>query len=137
VALARETTIRPELEPRYEGPREATPPRANHPAFWSGYMLVDSGTAAASAETPVDLARGGPVPRAAQDKPEGNPAGDAASAPDDEKPIDAAALGGAPGDAMADDDQNPENQPGPAADRPPEKSKAKKPRPPRKPRKQP
>jgi hypothetical protein len=45
VLLARETPLDPAAEPRLKRLDEAgEPPRADHPFFWAGYLLVDTGT---------------------------------------------------------------------------------------------
>ena len=50
VLLARETPLDPAAEPRLgKLDTAAEPPRADHPFFWAGYLLVDTGTRAAEA----------------------------------------------------------------------------------------
>jgi CHAT domain-containing protein len=41
--LAADSRIDLEAEPRVKRSRTVDPPKASHPFFWSGYMLVDSG----------------------------------------------------------------------------------------------
>jgi tetratricopeptide (TPR) repeat protein len=43
VVLVGDTQLDPTLEPRFKGAAKAEAPKANHPFFWSGYMLVDTG----------------------------------------------------------------------------------------------
>jgi hypothetical protein len=44
VQVALDTQIEPSLEPRVKkSPATTEPPKADHPLFWAGYMLVDSG----------------------------------------------------------------------------------------------
>jgi len=60
VLLARETPLDPAAEPRLKKLDDAVePPRADHPFFWAGYLLIDTGTRPANehetiaeAETP-------------------------------------------------------------------------------------
>lgn len=52
VLLARETPLDPQNEPRLKRPDEATePPRATHPFFWAGYLLVDNSPPASQDES--------------------------------------------------------------------------------------
>jgi len=44
VLLARQTPITPEAEPRVKLDGSNTPPRADHPFFWGGYLVIDTGT---------------------------------------------------------------------------------------------
>jgi hypothetical protein len=44
VLLARSSELDPNLEPRLKGVEEGHLPRAEQPFFWSGYMLIDTGT---------------------------------------------------------------------------------------------
>jgi len=44
VLLACDTALKPELEPRLEIPATMEPPKARHPFFWSGYLVIDSGS---------------------------------------------------------------------------------------------
>ncbi len=47
VRVATDTQIEPEHEPRVKKQQaNVEPPKADHPFFWAGYMLVDSGVAA-------------------------------------------------------------------------------------------
>lgn len=47
VQISIDTPIETDREPRVKkAPNVAEPPKASHPFFWSGYMLVDSGVAA-------------------------------------------------------------------------------------------
>jgi len=39
-----ENELQPDREPRIELSNTATPPKAEHPFFWSGYLLIDTGT---------------------------------------------------------------------------------------------
>ncbi|MBN1590177.1 MAG: CHAT domain-containing protein [Pirellulales bacterium] len=45
VLLTRDTRINPENEPRVKLTTDQEPPKAEHPFFWAGYMLIDSGDA--------------------------------------------------------------------------------------------
>jgi len=59
VLLARQAPIAPESEPRVRLDGTATPPKAEHPFFWGGFLVVDTGTeptAAATAEKTADPA---------------------------------------------------------------------------------
>ncbi len=79
VLLARQSRVNPDAEPRIRLPSGASPPLAEHPFFWGGYLLVDDGTPAQRAE-PAEPAEKpakpekpeGPAPEkpAAQAKPE-------------------------------------------------------------------
>jgi hypothetical protein len=54
VMLARETPLDPAQEPRLKRLAEGTePPGADHPFFWAGYLLVDTGTGDGK-ESPAD-----------------------------------------------------------------------------------
>ncbi len=44
-----------EAEPRVKHTADAESPRANHPIFWAGYMLVDSGAPPPRADAGRDL----------------------------------------------------------------------------------
>jgi hypothetical protein len=44
VLLAAESPVNPTLEPRLKMGALEEPPRASHPFFWAGYLLVDTGT---------------------------------------------------------------------------------------------
>ncbi len=57
-------------EPRIKRGTADDPPKANHPFFWAGYMLVDCGTAAeAKPDEPV-LKIKPPKPPVEEDKPQ-------------------------------------------------------------------
>jgi hypothetical protein len=43
VFLANDTPLNPELEPRLKLTASDRPPKADHPFFWAGYLLVDTG----------------------------------------------------------------------------------------------
>lgn len=71
VLLEAVTQLNPETEPRMKRSATEEPPEANHPFFWAGYMLVDSGTApykqeAAPVEKPVEPPK---MPKLAEQKP--------------------------------------------------------------------
>lgn len=54
VQLAASTPIEPDAEPRIKKlPVDAQPPRAGHPFFWSGFLLVDSGVMPEKPAEPV------------------------------------------------------------------------------------
>jgi hypothetical protein len=66
VLLARQTQITPESEPRVKLDGSDMPPRADHPFFWGGYLVIDTGSeppAAVTAEKAKDAA--------AKDEPKG------------------------------------------------------------------
>jgi hypothetical protein len=46
VQITQETTINPEAEPRVKSSKEAAEITGEHPFFWSGYLVIDSGRAA-------------------------------------------------------------------------------------------
>lgn len=50
VLLARQSRVNPDAEPRIRLPSGASPPLADHPFFWAGYLLVDDGTPAQKPE---------------------------------------------------------------------------------------
>lgn len=50
--LAMETPIKPELEPRIRLGANDAPPKAEHPFFWAGYMVIDTGIPAVGADAP-------------------------------------------------------------------------------------
>jgi len=50
VFLAAGSRLNPEGEPRVKNTATGKPPKANHPFFWAGYMLVDPGTVAKKPE---------------------------------------------------------------------------------------
>jgi len=43
ILVAAETRLNPEAEPRIKRVAVNDPPKANHPFFWAGYLLIDSG----------------------------------------------------------------------------------------------
>jgi tetratricopeptide (TPR) repeat protein len=45
IFLASDTALNPELEPRLKLAASETPPKAEHPFFWAGYLLADTGVA--------------------------------------------------------------------------------------------
>ena len=53
--------IDPEAEPRIKRTPDGEAPRAKHPFFWAGYMLVDSGEPKKPAEKPGEKAAEKPV----------------------------------------------------------------------------
>jgi CHAT domain len=58
VLLAWETPLDAAQEPRLKRLEDgAEPPGADHPFFWAGYLLVDTGTRAASAKPPAEEAK--------------------------------------------------------------------------------
>lgn len=66
VLLARQSRVNPDAEPRIRLPSGASPPLADHPFFWAGYLLVDDGTPAQKSE-PAEKPAGpenpkGPIP---------------------------------------------------------------------------
>jgi hypothetical protein len=71
VLLASTSRVNTDAEPRIKQVSDGEPPKANHPFFWAGYMLVDSGTSAprpeAGREQPVLKLK---VPEAEQRKTE-------------------------------------------------------------------
>jgi tetratricopeptide (TPR) repeat protein len=54
VFLAAGSRVDPEAEPRIKKTATEKLPNANHPFFWAGYMLVDSGTVAQKPEPPAE-----------------------------------------------------------------------------------
>ena len=50
VFLAAGSRLDPETEPRVKKAASEEPPKASHPFFWAGYMLVDPGTVAEKSE---------------------------------------------------------------------------------------
>ena len=55
VLLARETQLDAGQEPRLKRPDEAAePPKATHPFFWAGYLLVDNSPPASEDKAPSD-----------------------------------------------------------------------------------
>ncbi len=63
VLLARETPLDAAQEPRLKRLAEGVePPGADHPFFWAGYLLVDSGTRTGEAATGAPAAGGNVVP---------------------------------------------------------------------------
>jgi tetratricopeptide (TPR) repeat protein len=51
VMLARQAQITPESEPRVRLDGTSTPPKADHPFFWGGFLVVDTGTEPATPAT--------------------------------------------------------------------------------------
>lgn len=79
VQLARESKLDPDREPRFKPNGKDEPPKAQHPFFWAGYMLVDiSGDPKPPAEPDPEPAV---EPKPAEPKPED-------VKPDPEKPAD-------------------------------------------------
>ena len=76
VQLAGETPIEPDREPRVKGTAAGqSPSKANHPFFWAGYMLVDSGVLAGPDDGPLGLpAKAAPPRRQLANPPVGLPA---------------------------------------------------------------
>jgi tetratricopeptide (TPR) repeat protein len=64
VQLLMESTIDPTAEPRVRGVDENLVPKAEHPFFWAGYLLVDSGAARVGDEPAAPPKPVGPVVRA-------------------------------------------------------------------------
>jgi hypothetical protein len=62
VLLARQAQIAPESEPRVRLDGTAVPPRADHPFFWGGYLVVDTGTQPTPAATAEKAPDEGPKP---------------------------------------------------------------------------
>lgn len=54
VLVASDTRVNPDREPRIKEPGDGPLPKATHPFFWAGYMLVDSGVPAGPAEAGKD-----------------------------------------------------------------------------------
>ncbi len=54
VQLARSTDLDPFSEPRIKGVQEGNVPKADHPFFWSGYMLIDSGFPSSQPNDPAN-----------------------------------------------------------------------------------
>ena len=80
VFLAAGSRLNLEAEPRIKRTATEEPPTANHPFFWAGYLLIDSGTAPKKADPePVDPAlkfnKAAPPPPKPI-RPEGPPVGD-------------------------------------------------------------
>lgn len=66
VQVVCESPLDPELEPRIKrSSQEAGEPKADHPFFWSGYVLIDSGSAETDAAVPGAVVPGAVVPGAA------------------------------------------------------------------------
>src|SRR5262249_41957681 len=65
--LARENPIDPNHEPRLKHSDETgDPPKADHPFFWAGYLLADTGPRSEKGEAPNNnLANGKPLPQPA------------------------------------------------------------------------
>jgi hypothetical protein len=76
IAIVSENTLSAAAEPRLHVTAQEEPPKAEHPFFWSGYMLVDTGT------LPQELAdeQKGVAPESAPQKPESPVAARAAEA---------------------------------------------------------
>jgi hypothetical protein len=54
VFLAAGSQLNPEKEPRLKKAAGEDPPKASHPFFWAGYMLVDPGTVGEKPEPPAE-----------------------------------------------------------------------------------
>lgn len=54
VFLAAGSRLDPEAEPRVKASAGDQPPKANHPFFWAGYMLVDPGTVGQKPDRPPE-----------------------------------------------------------------------------------
>jgi len=78
VMVIAESPLDLDAEPRIKKTAGDQPPKGNHPFFWSGYILVDSGVAAEAAE--------GEAPK--QPKPKEPGKGDAKPAAEDPKKAD-------------------------------------------------
>ena len=63
VSLARETLLDPAQEPRLDTNIEDEPPRADHPFFWGGYLLIDTSFDVSNgpAEVPAEVPAEAPV----------------------------------------------------------------------------
>jgi hypothetical protein len=104
--LARENPIDQAHEPRFKRSEETGDmPKADHPFFWSGYLLVDTGPRAAKPETPeastTDAAKDKKIPLPAKPGEAGvklppTKAVKEENAPADKKPEDTAAKDVAP-----------------------------------------
>ncbi|HBO43030.1 MAG TPA: hypothetical protein DD670_03665 [Planctomycetaceae bacterium] len=68
VLLARESRIDPAMEPRVGAGTGSEPPKAEHPFFWAGYMLIDPGDM--PGEAPAAAAPGIDVPAPEAPAPE-------------------------------------------------------------------
>ena len=56
VKIASDATLEPEHEPRIKkGATNTEPPKADHPLFWAGYLLVDSGVPSADQDKALAL----------------------------------------------------------------------------------
>jgi hypothetical protein len=116
--LARENPIDLGHEPRLKRSEETSDmPKADHPFFWAGYLLVDTGPRAENPETPEepkkDAAKEKNIPAPA--KP--GEAGDKQAPPKTEKeptaekkPNDAAAEGVAPSKEKVPNPEKPKSQ---------------------------
>jgi CHAT domain-containing protein len=56
VFLAHSQPVDPELEPRIRANLNAPAAMASHPFFWSGYLLVDTGSAPLADQAPAEAA---------------------------------------------------------------------------------
>ena len=68
ILLTAASRLNLEAEPRIKRSTETQAPRGNHPFFWAGYMVVDSGTGPApeSEPEPTELRPEQPQPRQLQ-----------------------------------------------------------------------
>jgi len=69
VQLAADRVLDPAAEPRLRAHKSADGLKADHPFFWAGYLLVDTGVAAPPeepAEKPPEKAAEKPVEKAAE-----------------------------------------------------------------------
>src|SRR5580704_8483415 len=71
VLLVSDTTLDPALEPRLHKSAAADPPKADHPFFWAGFLVADTGAQPQADDQPAAPAAGQPpvAPPAAKDAP--------------------------------------------------------------------
>ena len=69
-----ENRLNPEAEPRIKHGAMDDPPKASHPFFWAGYMLVDTGTAQTEAAPPEATGESQENPKAEAGPPDNPPA---------------------------------------------------------------
>jgi len=64
-----ESPLNLDAEPRIKKSAGDNAPKGNHPFFWAGYMLVDSGTAAETSEGEKQPPKASPSAKGAAKKP--------------------------------------------------------------------
>ena len=85
--LARETPLDAQNEPRLKGLEEADDvPTADHPFFWAGYLLVDTGPRPGQLTDKPDVAIGDAPPKGDKDVVPSEKSGDDPARPEIQKP---------------------------------------------------